>query len=29
MREKVIEEYELELGIVIPEGGDHADRIRG
>ena len=29
MREKIIEEYELELGIVVPEGGDQADRIRG
>ena len=29
MREKIIEEYELELGIVIPEGGDQGDRIRG
>ena len=29
MREKIIEEYELELGIVISEGGDQGDRIRG
>jgi hypothetical protein len=29
MREKIIEDYELEFGIVVPEGGDQADRIRG